>query len=316
MKIVYLDQNKWIDLARSFHGKDADAHLAAALTSVRAASEQGSAVFPLSAIHYMEIARIRDPQRRARLGTVMWELSRGATIASNRAILIHELEEALARRFPHVRPRPFVLISKGVNHAFGMDRPEYRIPEPFRSQLPPKRVAHFERTARAVMEESLITGVGPNGTSAPPFGITSHNHIFKQHLENLYPTISQLPPEKWDDALHAISMVDITEPLHEVLQHQGVELADLAIDGKEALTRFMQDLPSRAVDIQLHRQVLRNPQLKPKITDLEDWGGLGPAAAHCDILVCEKHFANLLLRDGFRPSATIITDIRDLPQLL
>jgi hypothetical protein len=75
-------------------------------------------------------------------------------------------------------------------------------------------------------------------------------------------------------------------------------------------------MPSRKIEVHLHRQILKNPTLQPKDTDLEDWSGLGPATAHCDVVVCEKHFASLLRRDGFSPNARVITDVRKLPETL
>lgn len=59
----------------------------------------------------------------------------------------------------------------------------------------------------------------------------------------------------------------------------------------------------------MHRQVLKNEQYKPKQSDLEDWGGIGVASCYCDVVVCEKHFANLLQRDGYKPKARIETKL-------
>lgn len=75
---------------------------------------------------------------------------------------------------------------------------------------------------------------------------------------------------------------------------------------------FVESMPSRRVDLQLHRQYLKNPQLRPRVTDLEDWAGLAPAAMYCDLLVCERHFANLVVRDGFRTRARVLTSLEGL----
>ena len=71
MKIVYLHQNKWIDFARAFYGKDSNSDLQMALSFAQDQVQQGTVAFPLSGVHYMETARIRDHDRRSRLGTVM-----------------------------------------------------------------------------------------------------------------------------------------------------------------------------------------------------------------------------------------------------
>lgn len=43
------------------------------------AIQDGEAIFPLSAVHYMETIKHRNMERRARLGAVMWQLSGGHT---------------------------------------------------------------------------------------------------------------------------------------------------------------------------------------------------------------------------------------------
>lgn len=101
--IVYLDQNKWIELARIIYGKDQSKAAKEILVSLRAAQEVGALELPLSAIHYMETARISNAGKKARLGAVMWEFSKGTTIASIKSIVTHELEVALAMFFPRVK---------------------------------------------------------------------------------------------------------------------------------------------------------------------------------------------------------------------
>lgn len=313
MKVVYLDQNKWIDLARAYYGLTPDVDIKAVLSFMRDTSAKQLVIFPLSAIHYMETARISNPNRRLRLGSVMWKLSGGHTITSYSKILCHELELALAKRFRQVSARSFKLLSKGVAHAFGEDNLSYRIPDALRSRLTQKRAQNVEAVIRSIIEKAVLTGEGPTWLTAFPFRVDTYRQNFMKHLENLHPKLSQLPAERLDDALHAASLVDILEPINEILARHGLSSNDLKSLGKKGLNSILQNLPTRKVDIHLHRQVLKNPTLKPKLSDLEDWAGLGPATVYCDVLVCEKHFADLLLRDGFQPQAQIITDIRDLP---
>jgi hypothetical protein len=65
LKVVYLDQNKWIDVAKAFHGKTDDPALKAAFADVRELARQGTVAFPLSWVHYMETAKVTNHQRRA-----------------------------------------------------------------------------------------------------------------------------------------------------------------------------------------------------------------------------------------------------------
>lgn len=316
MKVVYLDQNKWIDVARAFHGKVDDPALKAAFADVRELSGQGAVAFPLSAVHYMETAKITNHQRRKRLGTAMWEISGGRTMASHREIVRYELESALARRFPSVTPRDFSLLSRGVAYAFD-EQYSYRIPDEYRNKLPAGVAAEWESELQDVLEKAVITGEGPGGIRMPSPDFRQPNMSFRAHLETLPKRDSLLPPGKREDFLHAVALNDIKDPVNEVLEFHGLSWErDLLPLGKDGLTALIQDMPSRKTDVHLHRQILKNPTLNPKDNDLEDWSGLGPAAAHCDVVVCEKHFANLLRRDGFSPNARVITDVRKLPETL
>lgn len=317
MKVVYLDQNKWIDVARAFHGKARDTGLKAAFADIRKVSQQGEAVFPLSWVHYFETAKATDHERRKRLGTAMWEVSGGHTLASVRKMARFEAETALASRFPRVTPRDFRLVSKGYAHAFDTTF-TYRIPDEYRGKLLAGiNEEALEEMIQVELEKASITGEGPGGIRMPSSSHNQFNERFKEHLKTLPQRASSLPPEKREDFLHSIALVDIQEPVKEALGFHGLSFErDLLPLGPEELTALVQDMPSRRTKIHLHRQIIKNPALKPKDNDLEDWGGLGPATAHCDVVVCEKHFANLLRRDGFRPNARVITDVRDLPRTL
>ena len=317
MRVIYLDQNKWIDVARAFHGKAQDAELKAACAVVEKLSRRMAAIFPLSWVHYVETAKITNHEQRTRLGTAMWEISRGHTLASLRKVARFEVETALARRFPHVTPRDFQLVSKGHAHAFDA-RYAYRIPEEYRGRLPAGMSEEaLERELQRVLEKAAITGEGPGGIRTPSPDYNQPNSSFKEHLKTLPQRGSSLSPGKQEDFLHTIALIDIEEPIKEVLDFHGLSWErDLIPLGTEGLTAFVQGMPSRRTEVHLHRQILKNPTLKPKDNDLEDWSGLGPATAHCDIVICEKHFANLLHRDGFRPNAQVITDLRKLPDVL
>lgn len=93
--IVYLDQNKWTELARMVNGKDTSPRTTQVIKEFDAALDTGHVVFPLSAFYYMESARISNVGRRSRLGSVMWTYSKRATIAFYPTVVKHELEVAL-----------------------------------------------------------------------------------------------------------------------------------------------------------------------------------------------------------------------------
>ncbi len=199
--LIYLDQNKWIALARMVYGKDKSLLSVTIAENTLKAVEDGRIKIPLSAVHYMESARISNASRRKRLGKVMLKYSKGWAIASYEKIVIHELEIALSKFFKIKDKTPFQLVGYGVSHAFG---------ESLNTTLP--------KYIRNIFEESVLTGEGPNGEVMPGFYQTKYRDNFMHHLKKLPSVRQELPKSKWDDCLYAICTADIIKPLNRILR--------------------------------------------------------------------------------------------------
>ncbi|HHE0501892.1 TPA: hypothetical protein ACN36P_001805 [Vibrio parahaemolyticus] len=290
--IVYLDQNKWIQLAQIVHGKDKSPESMRVLDEIKASIECGY-IYPLSAIHYQEFSRISNVGRRKRLGQVMWDFSKNHTLASTEKIVVHEIEVALSKYFPAIKISELQLIGKGMAHAFGEERHE------------PILLSNY-------IDKSLLTGEDELGIEPIKYYDESFRKRFQEHLTQLNIKKSELPKSRWDDWLYAIVLSDISNPMTKVLFENSIdpkELGELESSGLSALVKAM---PSRNIDIHLHRQVLKNSNYNSKPSDLEDWAGLGIAASYCDVVVCEKHFADMLKRDKFETKAKVVTKLSDI----
>ena len=119
IKLVYLDLNHWISLAKANTGHRDGHRYRPALEALRIAGD--CIVVPLAAPHYMEMAGIKDPRQRREIAEVMEELSGFRTLMTGPTITPLELDAALAR-VANVGPRfaPLPLIGHGALQAFGM----------------------------------------------------------------------------------------------------------------------------------------------------------------------------------------------------
>jgi hypothetical protein len=97
--LIYLDLNKWIDLARANSGHEEGKPYHAALRTAKRLVFSKLAIFPLSFAHFMEVAKIGDVTRRRNLASLMVELSQGWFLESSRSLLMTELRRAIAVRF-------------------------------------------------------------------------------------------------------------------------------------------------------------------------------------------------------------------------
>lgn len=122
-KCLYLDQNKWIDLAKAHYGKPGGEQFLDALLAVRSAVRAGTLVVPFSAVNAVEAQKNGDPERRRRLARFMVDLANNFAILPYTTICPWELTNALRLLFsnlPTIRIRPSI-IRQGYGAALGKE---------------------------------------------------------------------------------------------------------------------------------------------------------------------------------------------------
>lgn len=97
MLTVYLDQMKWIDLARAETGHPKGAAFVEVLAVLKDAVDRGQARFPLSAAHYHETGKQRDRKKHMELATTMVRLAGTLRIAPPHAIVRWEIQRAWSK---------------------------------------------------------------------------------------------------------------------------------------------------------------------------------------------------------------------------
>lgn len=239
----------------------------------------------------METSRISNEGRKVRLGSTMWRFSRGQSIAGYPAVVRHELDVALSRHFPTIIPGELQILGFGHAHAFG----------DIASSQPRMFSEEFERS---MLVGSELPRIPPPASFASP-----HQENFRNHLASLHARAAELKRDLHENFLYAISTVDILEPINRAMVKYQLPANTLEMLGEAGLKKLINDMPTRRVDLHLHKQVLRNPKYAPKRTDLEDWAALAVASCYCDVVVCEKHMADMLSRDAFRARARIEVDL-------
>jgi len=288
--IVYLDQNKWIELAQIYNGKNNSDRDKLILQELKKAVETGTVILPLSAIHYIETARIKDVNRRKKLGETMLFFSKNRSIARFKKIVEYELESALSEFFSHIKVRNLDLLENGISHAFDI----------------PKINGIFPLSSDEIEQACLV---GNDRYDIDPLFSKNieESKKFKYHLDTLGARLNELPRNKRDDLIYAISLNDIIVPLNEISSFHNIP--NVFFENKENLKKLFNLMPTRVLDFHLHTQVSKNPTYAAKITDLEDWAGLGVASCYCDLVICEKHMASMFKRDGFKTKARIETNL-------
>lgn len=119
---VYLDLNHWIGLAKASAGHPDGRRYEPVLAVCRTRAAEGTATFPLSGQHYMEMAGIRDPRQRHDVAGVMADLSGFTTLLCRSLVMRFELEAIIDGRIGP-RPEPYApldIYGTGFGRAFGI----------------------------------------------------------------------------------------------------------------------------------------------------------------------------------------------------
>ena len=98
-KVLYLDQNAWVSLARGASDKESYPEDHIRLTKVVEALQQNRFIVPLSFANIYETFKINDPVRRAKIARTQVTISQGRVFRGRRRILSETLTSYLANKF-------------------------------------------------------------------------------------------------------------------------------------------------------------------------------------------------------------------------
>lgn len=288
--VVYLDQMKWIDLARAYHGDPRGARYTAVLQKIQAAVAQGTARFPLSSFHVIETLRHGDAAARGRLARVMAEVSEGWTIAPPEPVFTVELKAAVpkaANSIPlFITPTVF---GRGIEFAFG-EPP--RLPE-LLNALDGSN-PQVKRNALRVLEAILI-----NDERLRKPGIDQYNASIgatAADVDRIRRLVQQKPRDFQRRAFIARLIFDRLQnhqrEFQEALKPTGMSI-DAFFSGLDVagFKQLLDDMPTTHVEKEL--KDLRFAQYQKDIDDhdLHDMAFLSVAIPYADIVVTERSWA-------------------------
>ena len=320
---IYLDQDKWIDLARARIGHELGKTYIAAYEAAKAAVEAGRASFPLSSAHYFETHKSAVAQRRVDLAHTMLELSRLDAIAPPHVIVPYEIEAALIEvlGLANDPPQPLKVFGHGANHVHATRMFTYTAPEEFEGHLLPTDLRNLV-TVRGQTHLEIITLA-----DYPEFGnkhIQLNEHMrltgtkFVYGQNTVRDRLGELGRHRLGDMMTATAIVDIVDPLLATAERLAVDLERLFDSGPALITRFLEAMPSRWVEKELRRLRQSNPQKRWEGNDLNDVTALSIAVPYCDVVITEGSWTAMINNQKInrRFNTQVLRNLRELPDLL
>lgn len=288
MDIIFIDQNKWIELAKVEAGKDLSSEISSLYENLISAVENGKAIFPLTTSHIIETSKRNDPESRLHLTMTQARLSKGFVFRSRKSRVLVEMCNALRRIFdeePANLPSNWViagfiqafenldlLVATDKNLETSLLINEHTNPQSLYLEFmmysddKVRREAHIKTQAES---EALI------------------NSIEQRRL--LYANYPQATRKR---AYSANVFMEHQNILAEALQITGHTLDDMRAFGDQVIVNFIKDVPTLNIEIEIISKLeLRNTKMQTN--SLFDMSSFSTAIPYCRYIVAEKDFVSL-----------------------
>jgi hypothetical protein len=279
--LVYLDLNKWVDLASAETNNPAGEQYKSALTTAEELASTGKAIFPLSFAHFIEVAKIGDNDRRSRLARLMSKLSQGWFFVSASCLMRAALRRAVGRQFQ----KPFsderiAPVSRSLKAAFAT------------SEKLKLAGADFEDTLLdepRVLEE-LLSACRSGSSFVNRWRTIAQEHESGRSL-------------RWSaskDVRKRAYCVLVTEGIQNdlisVLAEFGLTWQDFADLGPKWCLDLLESVPSLDVEINLFVERNEHRDRKIQANDELDLAFLSLAVPSCRAVVTERFWTSLIRR--------------------
>jgi hypothetical protein len=301
-KIIYLDQNKWIDLSRAYYNTKGGEQFKDVLDLLSKKVVAGEVILPMSIVHYIETTRSANPDRKEKFARFMVSLTKENGIVPFNHIRNAEVNEAVLKRLgrkAEVNVKDLA-IGTGLKFIFAIDLLP-GIPDEIKNILD--------------SDETLIKLL-----------LLSEKELslqLQKESEDALEEQERLRESQKDESKEMrlrLIIADMSQNVNPIIINclkQLNEDVKMFVDGFKSADdwkSFFFDIPTMDIWMNLHH--LRNNDKSKKIhrNDTNDIAFLSIAVPYCDIVVCEKYWAHLLNSSGlaFKYNCIVLDSLNDL----
>ncbi len=312
-KCLYLDQNKWIELARADNRLD-DGRLRPVLELIEHSISRGTIVVPLSDVHMLETVAAGGLDRRNRLARTMVRLSRNLAIRPAHIVQKEEISCAVLELIGiplnyEIRP---TVVSTGIGEAVGIRAEATGKPDDVA-----KFNAHLfssEFTVYMLTDENLRTHTA---------GLRDQESIAaKEQDKRRLEALSELSEDErlQVDVLGLMKRDDVSNRIVETLTLLNLppNAAYRFLSSYQDHLRFIRSVPTLDVLLTLSQERYKAPARKTHRNDHKDIGFLRVAIPYANFVVTERYWAHVANQTGLaeKYDTSVISKLEDLPQLL
>lgn len=308
-RILYLDQNAWVALARAAWDKTEYPREHAALARVIDAIKAHKLIVPLTFTNLYETMKINDPVRRANMARTQAVISSGRVFRGRRRILGDTLSAYLASQFGLPYPAP-------AEHWFLSDLWCESIADYSSGAFGPDLSQRVVDLIRANPAELLFDYLALSDEEVRREGVRRYSASSAELLANIEARRLAAAGETLALRRRAYGARLILDEIDFILatgRRLGLNWSDVRDIGSSLVRRLTVDVPVLHIEKELTVRI--EDQTRPiSENDLRDMSAFTAVLPFVDIVVAEKPFVNLARQARFeeRYDTRLLTSIFDL----
>lgn len=310
MKFVYLDLNKWVDLARCAAGKKPS--LQPVLDFLIENGKAQKICCPASLTTLIEVNKQRNKRRREELAKFVAGFSGGVFITPSYVLQDWELRNAIVQSFGIPNDRPGAKIfGHGVDFAFGSD-----FNEDLRAKLGSNQIENLKSPEAAYLFMA--------GTDESQHYLELGRKIIWEQSARYVDAVEDFRVKATDEskdvrrrAVIANELLGHRDQIVTPLAEYDLQFQDLLDLGRPALKSFFTHAPSINVWNNLNASRNEHGDRAVQQNDLQDLCSLSTAIPYCHAVVTEKFWTRLSRQHNFssKYSTLITSNLFDLMNL-
>ena len=300
-KVIYLDQNKWIDIAKAVLNKPNSEMYTDVKDKILKKVSDGEWIFPLSIIHHFETMSRMDDRSRQELSKVMGEISCNYSILPfmyvDKEEFINSLQKAKGLSIVDFKNE---VICKDFARAVGLDGKNIEIS----GVTNPQQLEMIKEAATKIMENSNMFFEFMKLQSDSQFvtQLSNDNDVYIKEYEKLR-ALYILKPKQHRYAIYIYNnymdrfKTDLEKFLLEA-KNSGISKEEVlpknTFENKEKTIEFLESIPSFAVMMRLSYDIINNTTRNFDKNDYKDISFLATAVPYCDVVITEKLWVSLI----------------------
>jgi hypothetical protein len=312
VRIVYLDQNKWVELARAAKYPTKFSEVHSLLTAVIDAVCEGRLALPLTSTILYETHKINNPERREIIARLQAALSGGLVFRGRHKRLQAEISDVArsASGFAPIPRDPFWFLSE----IFFESVAEYSDP---RMPTISDRVLSYIRSRPAGCLYDYLVNTPESVRTFAVRQFSEGSNQLRQRIEHRRTRHAQESLAMRRRIYSALLMLDEIHLILAFARSAGVPWTDVSDIGSSNARRIINDVPIYYIERELAVR-LEDQKRSVNENDFRDMQGFCAAFVYADHVIGENQFVNLAMQAGLgkKYRTLVSTDLLSLGESL